>query len=298
MKPDTTPKDLLDLDVSALQNRFLEDVEAIVREQSLSAHRHRYVLLSGGIDSLVMVAVNRHLWPDNELETITIRGHETEDLQGAQLVADHFGTVHHVFDLSVDTIVDSIDRLRGAGYVTMGRLMFHLSLELCLETFDLRDSDVYTGLGANYIFGYKPQIYQDAEELARKEACSLEEIRNRLKTAFFQSAKEHFTGQRSTSMILGNIVRRMGGNLVQPFLNQRLQYIQRIPYSVINPLNKNKGFVKEALRRRYGLGDIVERPRIGLQTGTGLKEELGTALMASYGHLGDSPHAIAMQLTS
>jgi hypothetical protein len=66
------------------------------------------------------------------------------------------------------------------------------------------------------------------------------------------------------------------GDIVLPYRDPRLAYVSRIPYEVLRPTQKR--FVQDPLRRRYGLGDIVERRRASIHEGTGLYDSFKARL--------------------
>src|SRR4051812_50029395 len=82
-------------EVVAMQDRFLDDMEAILGETA-SAGGKLIVMLSGGSDSFLIIAVLRHLLPDAPLHTVTIGGDDTRDADGADAGAAHFRTPHTV----------------------------------------------------------------------------------------------------------------------------------------------------------------------------------------------------------
>ena len=62
-------------EVAAIQDRFVYDIEEIIRESEIGARpRKRIVMLSGGIDSLFLLVVLRKILPHAVLHTIHVRG--------------------------------------------------------------------------------------------------------------------------------------------------------------------------------------------------------------------------------
>lgn len=97
-----------------LQDRYLSDIENIVREEEAAAGpRRRIVMLSGGTDSLLLVVVLRHLFPTDGLHTIHMQGFEGDDSRGALAVASRFNTVHHVFRVTLDDLLENLHRVKG-----------------------------------------------------------------------------------------------------------------------------------------------------------------------------------------
>jgi asparagine synthetase B (glutamine-hydrolysing) len=282
--------------VRALQDRFFCDVEAVMQELSPLAPRKRIVLLSGGTDSLLLLAVARHLWPGEPLTALTIHGRDTPDFQSACAVARYFGVEHSILSLTAETILDHIALAREKGYIRFPQLMFHICFELCLREHCVSGCVLYEGNGADIMQGStEERIYQHAEKVAQDEGISLDEARTRAKIAHYLDRQTDRRGTGSGT-IFKLIAEKQGAVPVTPFGDPRFEYMTRIPYSVLSPLDKR--FVKDGLRRRYGLDDIVERPRIPMQRGTGLEEETSDLLLARYSDLGKTPNEIVKVLTA
>ena len=257
--------------IVALQDRFLDDMEAILAETA-STGRKRIVLLSGGSDSFLLVAVLRHLLADAPLHTVTIRGDDPRDADGADAVAAHFRTAHVVRQVTVDEIVAHLDLVRGTGYQKTTKVFSHICYQLALTSSDIAGATVYAGHGGDALQGTRDKIYADIDASAEAQGLSLDELRTRLKSEYYDRSQAAFlagTGDPAGRHI-ASIVEALGGDIVLPYRDPRLAYVSRIPYEVLRPGEKR--FVKDALRRRYGLGDIVERRRVSIQAGTGLYE--------------------------
>lgn len=257
--------------IVAMQDRFLDDMEAILAETASTA-RKRVVMLSGGSDSFLLVAVLRHVLPDAPLHTVTIRGDDPRDADGADAVAAHFHTAHVVRQVTVDEIVAHLDLVRGTGYQKTTKVFSHICYHLALTSCDIAGATVYAGHAGDVLQGNRDKLYADVDASAQAQDLSLDELRTRLKSEYYDRSQAAFfagAGDQAGRHI-ASIVEALGGEMVLPYRDPRLAYVSRIPYEVLRPTEKR--FVKDALRRRYGLGDIVERRRVSIQKGTGLYE--------------------------
>lgn len=263
--------------IVAMQDRFLDDMEAILAETA-STGRKRIVMLSGGSDSFLLVAVLRHLLPDAPLHTVTIRGDDTRDADGADAVADHFRTAHAVRRVTVDEIVAHLELVRGTGYQRPGKVFSHICYHLALTGRDVAGATVYTGHAGDVLLGNKDHLYADIEASAEAQGLSPDELRTRLKSEYYDGSQTAFFAGAGgeAGRHIASIVEALGGEIVLPYRDPRLAYVSRIPYEVLRPAEKR--FVKDALRRRYGLGDIVERRRFSIQAGTGLYDSFKARL--------------------
>src|SRR5919202_4110519 len=180
--------------IVAMQDRFLDDMEAILAETASTARR-RIVMLSGGSDSFLLVAVLRHLLPDAPLQTVTIRGGDPRDADGADAVAAHFDTAHVVRQVTVDELVAHLDLVGGTGYQKTTKVFSHICYQLALASCDIAGATVYAGHAGNALQGTSGKIYADIEASAEALDASLDELRTRLKAEYYdRSQAEFFAG--------------------------------------------------------------------------------------------------------
>src|SRR4051812_29732557 len=284
-------------EVVAMQDRFLDDMEAILGETA-SAGGKLIVMLSGGSDSFLLVAVLRHLLPDAPLHTVTIRGDDTRDADGADAVAAHFHTAHVARRVTVDEIVAHLDLVRGTGYQRPGKVFSHICYHLALTSCDIAGATVYTGHSGDVVQGNKHAIYAHIEASAEAQGVSPDELRTRLKSEYYDASQAAFFAGSGgeAGRHIASIVEALGGEIVLPYRDPRLAYVSRMPYEVLRPAEKR--FLKDALRRRYGLGDLVERRRVSIQKGTGLYESFQARLQELVPTPGLSTHEIAARLSA
>lgn len=272
-----------------LQDRFLSDIENVVLESDATpAGGRRAVMLSGGLDSLLLVVLLRRLFPEDALESIHVQGLPGEDSQGAQMVADHFGTTHHVLGVTLDDIFDNLHRIAGTGIASVSRLMSHVCYELCLERLGVGGTTLYHGDGADALYGNSRPVRLKVEELLAA-GVTPDEAGVRVKRARYE---EEMQDKRYFLLL----AERLGAWAVMPYTDERLAYMCDVPFSILDP--SDKGFVKAAMRHRYGLGDIVERPRMSMQAGTGLRPELEKELRQRFAARGRRLVEIVRSLSS
>jgi asparagine synthetase B (glutamine-hydrolysing) len=200
--------------IIAMQDRFLDDMEAILAETA-STGRKRIVMLSGGSDSFLLVAVLRHLLPDAPLHTITIRGDDARDAEGAEAVAAHFRTAHVVRRVTVDEIVAHLDLVRGTGYQRPGKVFSHICYHLALTTCDIAGATVYTGHAGDVLQGNKDHIYADIDASAEAQGLPPDELRTRLKSQYYdRSQAAFFAGAGGEAgRHVASIVEALGGEI-------------------------------------------------------------------------------------
>jgi asparagine synthetase B (glutamine-hydrolysing) len=282
----------MNINISELQNRYLRDIENIITENSKKSVPKKILALSGGTDSVLLLAVIRSVWPNETLYTFTIAGEETTDLTNSMYAADFFGTEHQTISVSLDTLFENLHLIENKGYKRVSEAMAHIFFDLSFNVIDINGSKIFSGFGADTLYGTWPKIYKKAQELANKENCSLDEARIRLKERYFLTKRL----ESGTKEIFKQLVKQFGGNPILPYMDERLIYINQLPYELSNP-DADKQFVKDAMKKRFNW-DITRTSRMGLQKGTGLKEKFQDKLLCEYGRFGQNSEEIITKLSA
>jgi hypothetical protein len=172
--------------------------------------------------------------------------------------------------VTLDDLLDNLHRVKGTGYTGVSRLISHICYELCFERFGVDGCHVYHGDGADALYGDTPRVRRMAEELLeRRDRKSPEEARTEARRICYPEEME-------SKRYFVSLAARFGAIAIMPYTDARLAYMSEVSPSVLHP--SSKSFVKDALRRRYGLDDIVERRRVSMQAGLGLRDDFKRAL--------------------
>lgn len=257
--------------VALLQDQYLEAMDRVVRDRA-RLRRPPVLLLSSGFDSFLLAALlSRHV-PPGGIRTVTIGTDSSAEIEGAAAIAEHFATDHFVRRVSVEEIASRLEIVRGMRYRSLSRLMSHVSFHLALESAGIAGADVYSGHGADNLYGDNPKLYRDAEALAAREGVEVDAVRTRIKT-------DHYFA-RNPGGHIRMIARAFHAEAVQPYLDPSVHFLARASHAITSV--PNKGFAKAAFRRRFGHSEIADRPRLSLQDGSGLLRDLKKRLKADY----------------
>lgn len=285
-----------DIEITALQDRYLDDLEYIVAEGA-RAGEQRILLLSGGTDSLVLAVILTRVFPRERLRTLTIAGAESADSNGAEAVAAKLGTDHTTRILTLDEVVAHLNVVRGCNYGSIRKVLSHICYYLTLGSEAVVGSAVYTGHGADKLYGNEDSVIAGANALAARLQVPINEARTRLKAEHYaQSQESFFAGDPSEAgQHVSEIVAGLGARCVLPYRDPRLAYLSEVPSTII-PVD-DKTFVESALRRRFDLTGIERRRSIGMQDGTGLYQPFKTQLRSMFPQAGSSSREIAAYLS-
>ena len=138
-------------------------------------------LLSGGLDSSIMVAILSKL-SDKPVKTFTTGfNHELDEFSEARIVADHCATDHKEISLNFDQLSKSLPRILWHMEFPFGRPSI-LSNYLVAEQVKKHVSVAYTGEGSDELFGG----YNRYLVYSKGETISLEEKLDSISSGFFK----------------------------------------------------------------------------------------------------------------
>ena len=270
--------------------KYLDQLVRIVRERSINPDEPRVVMLSGGVDSLMLLAIAARLFP-GRVEALTIAGDaNTSDVIRAANAAEDFAIPFFVVRVGIADILANLEIARGTEIRTLSRFLFYVTHRIAFEQFDIDGRDVLQGDGADALYGSSSaRIYVRANDVARERGCSLDEARTFLKRQHFADSLRFGSG---TGAAFASLAEEYGGNAVQPYLDERVRWINDLPYSLVQP--NRKQFPRDALQEVWGI-DATGARRISMQEGSGLYEQLKIILPLLVG--ADSPNVAVRKLT-
>lgn len=260
-------------DLDAYAERFLADVDEALRSRSRPNVR-RVVLLSGGVDSfLILASVVRNFGADL-VDSLTIRSTLSDELRRAKAATTLLGVSEPtVADVCIDDVAAIVDegRARGRGFDTFFDFMYWALMEIAFDRYEasvgpLRGADVYAGEFADIYHGSAgAPAYLNTKKLSESLGISASEARRRIRREVFE--KE--TGV--TVACFRDSVERRGGSPILPFHGGHLDWYLDVP---VDPaILRTKRHILSAVRRLWGLPTSTTK-RVTFQAGTGLYEAL------------------------
>ncbi len=125
--------------------------------RQLAGRRRMAIALSGGLDSVAVLALARHVRPDLEITSYTI-GHSEQDPEiiRAREAAQHFGTTHREIFLPPERVPEELDRLVWLTEDLTGREEALLQ-QVLAEEMSGREREYLAGHGADADFAGMPR---------------------------------------------------------------------------------------------------------------------------------------------
>jgi asparagine synthase (glutamine-hydrolysing) len=142
-------------------------------------------LLSGGLDSSIMVAILNNI-TETPVKTFTTGfGHELDEYNEAKIVAEHCGTDHNEIELSYKKLTDSLPTILWHMEFPFGRPSI-LSNFLVSEEVKKFVTVAYTGEGSDELFGG----YNRYIKFSEKNSISLHDKINSIPSGFFSNSQD------------------------------------------------------------------------------------------------------------
>lgn len=274
-------------DLMDLQRRYLETIETIVSE-CCPVEMPVTIALSGGLDSVTLVAAFRNRFPKRELRTFTMEAaNRSPDSIAGEMVARHFGTKHRRVMIKPEDLLDNLDVVRGTRIASVSRLTSHISLHIALNEVDQLEGVVLSGHGGDIVVGTWRDLYEPPDPSLT--GYPHPELRR-------QMADHYFLESKDIGRHLARVCDSLGVAYYMPYRDPRLAFVADLPDQIVGP--QSKEFVRGALRDLYHLDQIVDRPKTSLQRGLGLQSEVRQLLKSRHGERGMRTRDIVRKLTS
>jgi asparagine synthetase B (glutamine-hydrolysing) len=268
-----------------LHEKFISDLKTVIIEQS--KYKNKVLLLSGGIDSLLLLILLIDLFDKSNITTYTFYCKDTYDSKWARNTANYFQIIHKVYHCTVDEIINNLHIISGTSIKKTFDVVSYIIFNLFFNSVSISNSDIFWGEGADKLYGSTSKfIYMNTSKLAETEKCSRIQAKNILKKQNYQKIED-----KKTEELFLNIMRKNNNNIISPYKDKKLSWINDLSFDIISPLNKR--FVKEVIMKKYNLPkEFVNRKRTFMESGIGAYDEIKNYLNKRYGHISRNTNRI------
>ncbi|MGI9458445.1 MAG: asparagine synthase-related protein [Pirellulales bacterium] len=242
---------------------------------------HRFVMLSGGIDSFMLLSALMQKYKPEQVTALIIRGVSTPDYTKAQTAAKYYGVESRVTQLCIDDYLNSTHLCRGTSDISLFQLIFRIAAHAALSQVNIKGCPVYEGDGADSLYGNQsPFIYLASNDVAESQGVTKDEAREILRR---QHRHKNMTGKcTGTAKLFAEVTRQFGGTPVQPWVSGEFEYILDVPLSEFR--GPKKKWVCDGLVSEWGVnrGLVDTRSRISMQQGTGFYDLLSKEICKKF----------------
>lgn len=273
--------------------RFLDDIENLCRVDATG----RVVMLSGGVDSFLMLAAVSRLYEASDIEALILYGVKSRDTVKALQAAKFFNVKIREREVMMNEVLENLDMLKGTKDSSVFQAMFRICGELALRELNLKGKAVYQGDGADSLYGNSSHfVYLKATEIAKEKGITKEDAREFLRSEF---RKKIVAGQgkvgSGTARIIKEIIQTQKGIPIQPFSSGKLEYVLEVPLKKFQ--GDKKTWVKKAMIQEWDLPPhiVMSRERCSMQDGMGYYKLFNEELKKMYNC--NSANAVIRKLT-
>lgn len=243
----------------------------------------KFVMLSGGVDSFVLLCALIKLFPKNRIVAIASKGMNTYDFIKAKEAADFFGVDFIVKNVHINDFLEWAHLSRGTSDTSVFQSMFRVSAYLLLKDIDIVDQLVYQGDGADSLYGNSSHFaYIESKKVAKDHNISTYEAREMLRRQF---RAKSMTGKYAsdTATLTRQIIESFGGCAMQPWDSNEFDYVMDVPLSEFK--GNTKKWVKDGLVEEWNIDRklVWSRRRMNMQQGLGLYDLLCKEICKTYG---------------
>lgn len=227
---------------------------------SYSKYDKKLLLLSSGVDSLLLCILLKELY--FTFDAVTIVGESEKEGERAKEICDYYGIYHRIYKLNYDDIVNNLDVVKNKGFTTVESVMEYISYYLMFNYFQFKNTDIFWGEGANRLYGSLGwATYVKTKDIMKEKNVNKETAQNILR-------KEYYNKTRKKPIVDAFKVLLKANNLIMPYTDKTVEYINDITYSIIQP--ETKKFIKIGLKELYKVPDyFLKVDRTIMQIGTG-----------------------------
>lgn len=243
--------------------------------------QHRYVMLSGGIDSFMLLAAIMQRHKSEDVSALVIRGVSTPDYEKALQAASYFGVKAITRRVCMNDILRNARLSEGSRDTSVFQLVFRVAAHLLLREQSLPRCAVYQGDGADSLYGNSSSfVYMPSADLSKQLGISQDNARELLRRKWrtrVMSGKG--TG---TAKLVAGIITQYGGTPVLPWVSGQFEYVLDVPLTEFR--GNQKKWVRDGLVEQWGIRrSIVEsRSRCSMQDGLGFYKLLCEELCRQY----------------
>lgn len=263
-----------------LEAKFFNDLCKAVEELLDGKEAERKFMLSGGIDSILLLTAYDKVFGAKDLKTYTMIGTNLKEIGYSRLYGQqYFKTDHTEIKVTLDDFLDRLHLIQNMGFTTVFQTMFYILMWISIEKADLAGATIIHGGGADPLQGSSNVfMYTATNQIAESRNVSVDEARDIIKKENYQ--KRIAFEVNSSAWLRSYAYKKVNGTEIAPYYSDHVSWLAYEPFSVTQP--KSKRFFKSVMKY-VGVKGVDKIQRVGLQLGTGLYYLLRKELEQAHG---------------
>lgn len=242
---------------------------------------HRFVMLSGGIDSFTLLAALMQTHKPSDVTAMNVGGVSTYDYAKAVEAARYFGIKQVVRRVCMNDILENVRVCSGTTDNSVFQLVFRVSCNLLFKDHPITGCAVYQGDGADSLYGNSSSfVYMRTAEVAKQKRITVVAAREILRREY--RAKMIFGKKIGTALLVSQTIKQFGGTPVLPWMSGEFEYVLDVPLKAFR--GDKKQWVRDGLISEWGISRSVvdSRRRCSMQDGLGYYRLICKELCQTY----------------
>tara|TARA_R100001377_G_scaffold82915_1_gene63782 strand:- start:12 stop:956 length:945 start_codon:yes stop_codon:yes gene_type:complete len=251
--------------------KYIHNLKDVITEKSIYKNNKPILMLSGGVDSMLLGAIMNKYIPFEDSITIGCVK-DTNDIKVSQDSAEKLGINNQLIYCTWDEVIDNFDLIKGKPIKTVHDIVYYLTFYLCLKKTNVKERDLIQGDGADTLLGsHNVWPYKDVNKVMKIYNVPKNIAQTRCKQYYFaKSTNPNRKFHNGSGHLFELLAKDLEANAVLAYKDDRVRWINDLDYDFSHP--EHKEFPKKVIQH---LGyDSAKVKRTIMQQGTGIYDKM------------------------
>jgi len=251
--------------------RYVQDLKNIILDKSQYKKNKPVLMLSGGVDSMLLGAVlNKYFDFEDSITIGCVK--DTDDIKVSQDTAEKLGINNKLIYCTWEEVIDNLNIIQGKPIKTVFDIVYYLTFFLCLQKTNVKETDLIQGDGADTLLGsHNTYPYMDKDRVADYLQIDKMEAKTRCKQYYYmKSTDPNRNFHKGSGHLFEMVAKDLGGNAVMGYKDARIRWVNDLHFDFAKP--DKKLFPKKVIE--YMGYDASKVKRTIMQNGTGIYEKM------------------------
>ena len=251
--------------------KYIHNLKDIIIDKSVYKQNKPILMLSGGVDSMLLGAVMNKYIPFEDSITIGCVK-DTNDIKVAKDSAEKLGINNQLIYCTWDEVIDNLSLIQDKPIKTVHDVVYYLTFYLCLKKTNVKERDLIQGDGADTLLGsHNVFPYKDVNKVMKIYNVPKNIAQTRCKQYYFSKASDpNRNFEKGSGHLFELLAKKLGANAVMAYKDDRVRWINDLDYDFSDP--EHKVFPKKVIQ--YLGYDSSKVKRTIMQKGTGIYDKM------------------------
>jgi|TARA_B100000287_G_scaffold112556_1_gene104858 asparagine synthetase B (glutamine-hydrolysing) len=251
--------------------RYIQDLKKIIQDKSQFKENRPTLMLSGGVDSMLLGGVLNKYFDFKDSITIGCVK-DTDDIKVSQDTAEKLNINNKLIYCTWDEVIDNLNLIQGKPIKTVFDVVYYLTFFICLQKTNVKEIDLIQGDGADTLLGsHNTYPYMDRDRVAHRYNISKSEAKTRCKQLYYMNSTDpNKSFHKGSGHLFEIVAKELGANAVMAYKDDRIRWVNDLHYDFARP--DKKTFPKKVIEYMGYNSDKVKRTV--MQDGVGIYDKM------------------------